>query len=126
MDEDPHVNFFPWEMDIHDTAAGMATSLHPLGLLSAVLTDEQWATYPGNTFTDANGQDQVRARFAPPALIQENDQMTNVELYVARVANAAALINALFSQLGGLELQQRSLAAQSALLDAQGSSDAHA
>ena len=41
----------------------------------------------------------------------------------AQVANAAALINALFSQLGGLELQQRSLVAQSALLDAQGSGD---
>ena len=40
-----------------------------------------------------------------------------------QVANAAALINALFSQLGGLELQQRSLVAQSALLDAQGSGD---
>ena len=57
LEEDPHVNFFPWEMDIHDTAASLAKSLHPNGLLSAVLTDEQWATYPGNTVTDANGQD---------------------------------------------------------------------
>ena len=43
LEEDPHVNFFPWEMDVHDTAASMAKSLHPNGLLSAVLTDEQWA-----------------------------------------------------------------------------------
>ena len=87
MEEDPHVNFFPWEMDIHDTAAGMATSLHPLGLLSAILTDEQWALYPGNTVTDANGQVQVLARFDPKAYVQEHVQMTNVELYVAKSSN---------------------------------------
>ena len=87
LDENPHVNFFPWEMDIHDTAASMAKSLHPNGLLSAVLTDEQWARYPGNTVPDANGQNQVLSRFSPPVYIEVHDHMTNVELYVAKASN---------------------------------------
>ena len=58
----------------------------------------------------------------PTARAQHPTNPLAVEI-AAQVANAAALINALFSQLGGLELQQRSLAAQSALLDAQGSGD---
>ena len=63
LDEDPHVVFFPWEMEVQDIAAGMAKSIHPNGLLSAVLTDEQWAAYPGNTTVDQNGQPQVVARY---------------------------------------------------------------
>ena len=46
LDNEPSVNFFPWEMDVHDVAAGMAKSLHDQGLLSIILTDEQWAAHP--------------------------------------------------------------------------------
>ena len=41
LDNEPNVNFFPWEMDVRDVAAGMAKSLHDQGLLSIILTDEQ-------------------------------------------------------------------------------------
>jgi hypothetical protein len=41
LEEDPHVAFFSWELDVHDVAAGMAKSIHQHGLLSHVLTDEQ-------------------------------------------------------------------------------------
>jgi hypothetical protein len=43
--EEPHVMFFPWQLDVHDTAAGMAKSIHPNGLLSEILTPAQWAAY---------------------------------------------------------------------------------
>ena len=36
LEQDPHVNFSPWEIDVQDTAASMAKSIHPLGLLSEV------------------------------------------------------------------------------------------
>ena len=39
LDNDPHVIFFSWEMDVQDVASSMAKSIHPLGLLSEVLTD---------------------------------------------------------------------------------------
>ncbi len=69
LEEDPHVTFFPWEVDVQDIAAGMAKSLHPLGLLSAILTDEQWASYPGNAVPDQNGQIQIAAKYAPSAYV---------------------------------------------------------
>ena len=87
MDEDPHVVFFPWEMEVQDIAAGMAKSIHPNGLLSTVLTDEQWAAYPGNTTVDQNGQPQVVARYQPPAYVDIDDTMSNTALYVAKASN---------------------------------------
>ena len=62
LEEDPHVTFFAWESDIQDIASGMAKSVHPLGLLSDILTDEQWAAYPGNT-TIVNAQPQIALRY---------------------------------------------------------------
>ena len=88
LDEDPHVSFYPWEMDIHDIASGMAKlPMNPTGLLAAILTDEQWAAYPGNTRIDPQGQAQIAARFVPAAHIDINLGMTNVELYVAKASN---------------------------------------
>ena len=87
LEEEPHVHFFPWEADVQDIAAGMAKSLHPLGLLSAVLTDEQWAAYPGNATIDQNGQIQLAARFAPPVYVDIHNGMNNVDLYVAKALN---------------------------------------
>jgi hypothetical protein len=55
LEEDPHVAFFAWELDVYDVAAGMAKSIHRQGLLSHILTDEQWAAYPGNAVPDQNG-----------------------------------------------------------------------
>jgi hypothetical protein len=43
LEEDPHVTFFAWESDVHDVASSMAKSIHPLGLLSEILTDAQWS-----------------------------------------------------------------------------------
>jgi hypothetical protein len=87
LEEDPHVTFFPWEIDVQDTAAGLAKSIHPLGLLSAVLTDEQWAAYPGNAVPDQAGQIQLSPRYLPSAYMDINDRMSSVELYVAKATN---------------------------------------
>ena len=66
LEEDPHVSFFPWEMEVQDIASSMAKSIHPNGLLSDILTDAQWAAYTGNSTVDANGQQQIAARFQLP------------------------------------------------------------
>ena len=87
LEEDPHVTFFAWEIDVQDIAAGMAKSIHPLGLLSEVLTNEQWAFYPGNATIDQNGQNQIATRHIPPVYVDINDTMTNVQLYVAKASN---------------------------------------
>ena len=109
LDDQPQVSFFPWEMEVQDTAASMAQSIHPQGLLSAILTDEQWAAYPGNSTTDLQGQIQVKAKYQPPAYVDINDQMSSVELYVAKAQNdrlqiwidsAAILKRAVIKSLG--------------------------
>ena len=87
LDEDPHVSFFPWEMEVQDAAASMAKSIHPNGLLSEILTNEQWAAHPGNTTIDQNGQPQVAARYQPPAYVDIIATMTNTEMYVAKASN---------------------------------------
>jgi hypothetical protein len=86
LEEDPHVAFFAWESDVQDIASGMAKSIHPLGLLSHILTDEQWAAYPDNT-TIVNGQSQIALRFKPKAYVEIEDTMSNAELYVAKSVN---------------------------------------
>ena len=108
LEEDPHVTFFAWESDIQDSASGMAKSVHPLGLLSDILTDEQWAAYPGNT-TIVNAQPQIALRYTLQPYVEIVVTMTNAELYVAKAANersqvwidsAEALKRAVIKSLG--------------------------
>jgi hypothetical protein len=87
LDNEPSVNFFPWEMDVHDVAAGMAKSLHDQGLLSSILTDEQWAAHPGNSVVDQQGNIQVAQRYQLPGQVDINNNMSSVELYVAKTSN---------------------------------------
>jgi hypothetical protein len=55
LEDNPQVNFFPWEMDVQDAAATLARTLHQLGLclLSLVLTDRQCT---GSTTVDGQGK----------------------------------------------------------------------
>ncbi len=86
LDEHPHVTFFAWKSDVQNIASGMAKTVHPLGLLSDILTDEHWAAYPGNT-TIVNAQPQIALRFVPQAYVEIVNTMTNAELYVAKAVN---------------------------------------
>ena len=88
LEEDPHVAFFAWELDVFDVAAGMAKSIHHHGLLSHVLTDEQWAAYPdGNAVPDQNGNIVIAPRYTPPVYVDIHDGMTNIAMYVANASN---------------------------------------
>jgi hypothetical protein len=87
LDHEPSVNFFPWEMAVQDVAAGMAKSLHDQGLLSAILTDEQWAAHPGNSVVDQQGAIQIAPRYQLPNHVDINNNMSSVELYVAKATN---------------------------------------
>jgi hypothetical protein len=61
--------------------------LHPLGLLSSILTARQWKDYPGNATTDAQGQAQIAPRYTPPAYKELDPNMSSVQLYVAKDRN---------------------------------------
>jgi len=87
LENDPHVTFFSWEMDVHDVAASMAKSIHPHGLLSEVLTDAQWAAYPGNSTIDQAGNILIADRYQLPADVDIHGGMNNIDLYVAKASN---------------------------------------
>jgi hypothetical protein len=87
LEEDPHVAFFSWELDVHDVATGMAKSIHNHGLLSHVLTDEQWAAHPGNAVPDQSGNIVIAPRYTPPVYVEIHDGMTNIAMYVANASN---------------------------------------
>jgi hypothetical protein len=74
-------------MDVQDAATTLARTLHPLGLLSRILTDRQWGEYPGNTTTDPQGQVQIAPRYTPTAYTELGSQMTSVTLYIAKESN---------------------------------------
>ena len=87
LDEDPKVNFFPWQLDVRNTAASMCKHITPRGLLTVLLDDEQWAAYPANITTDPQGQEVIAPRYTPPVHVEVNDTMTSVVLYVSKTTN---------------------------------------
>ena len=91
LDEEPKVNFFPWQIEVCNVAASLCKTISPRGLLSLVLTDTQWNEYPANTTTDAQGNAVIAPRTTPPVFLALNDQMSNVAIMVARTTNEQAL-----------------------------------
>ncbi len=87
LEDDPHVTFFSWESDVQDVASGMTKSIHQHGLLSEVLTDAQWAAYPGNSVIDQAGDIQIAGRYQPPAYLDIHAGMNSIDLYVANASN---------------------------------------
>jgi hypothetical protein len=86
LDDLPHETFGAWESEIQDIASGMATAIHPRGLLSLVLTDPQWVSYPGNTVI-VNGAPQTASRYQPLAHVDLVATMTSQEILVAKEIN---------------------------------------
>ena len=68
LDEDPKVQFFPWELEVRNVAASMCKTITPRGLLSVLLTDEQWNAYSANITVDPQGLVVIAPRFTPPQL----------------------------------------------------------
>jgi hypothetical protein len=90
LNEEPKVNFFPWQIEVCNVAASLCKTISPRGLLSLVLTDTQWNEYPSYT-TDAQGNAVINPRTSPPVFLALNDQMSNVAIMVARTTNEQAL-----------------------------------
>jgi hypothetical protein len=76
LEDEPHVSFYPWELDVRNTEASLCKAITPRGLLSLVLTDLQWDAYAANISVDPNGQTVIAARYTTPAYVEVNDTMT--------------------------------------------------
>ena len=91
LEEDPKVSFFAWELDVRNVAASICKTLTPRGLLSLLLTDVQWASYPANSSIDDQGHVVIAPRYVPRAYVELNEAMSNVAMMVARTNNEQAL-----------------------------------
>ena len=87
LDEEPKLNFFPWEVAVRNAAATICKTISPRGLLSLVLTDPQWIVYPANLSVDAQGQQVIAPRYNPPVYVEINNTMTSVEVIVTKSSN---------------------------------------
>ncbi len=87
LEDESHVAFYAWELDVRNTAASIGKAITPRGLLSLVLTDAQWNAYVANISIDQNGQLVIAARYSPPAHVVVNDTMSQIALYVAKSSN---------------------------------------
>jgi hypothetical protein len=87
LDEEPKLNFFPWEVAVRNAAATICKTISPRGLLSLVLTDPQWNVYPANLSVDAQGQQVIAPRYNPPVYVEINNTMTSVEVIVTKSSN---------------------------------------
>ena len=87
LEDEPHVAFYAWELDVRNTAASLCKAITARGLLSLVLNDAQWSAYAANISVDQNGQTVIAARYSPPAHVVVNDQMNQIALYVAKSSN---------------------------------------
>ncbi len=90
LDEEPKVNFFPWQIEVCNIAASLCKTISPRGLLSLVLMDTQWNEYPVNTTIDSQGNAVITPRTTPPVFLALNDQISNVAIMVTRTTNEQA------------------------------------
>jgi hypothetical protein len=51
LEHDPELLYWSWKINTENTAANMATIVHPTGLLNDVLSDQEWTDYPANRTT---------------------------------------------------------------------------
>ena len=87
LDENPKLNYFPWQLNVRNAAAALCKTITPRGLLSVVLEDDQWQAYPANISIDAQGAAVIADRYTPPVHVEATGTMSSADLYVAKAAN---------------------------------------
>ncbi len=55
LEEDPEIAYFTWKVEAEDVASNAATVVVPTGLLTLIMKDHEWTTYPPNRTTSPGG-----------------------------------------------------------------------
>jgi hypothetical protein len=87
LEYDPELMYFTWKVNIQNRAANMATIVDRSGLLSLILTDEEWANYSANCTVEADGSITIAPRPQAPVHIPITNGMTNANISVAKYSN---------------------------------------
>ena len=87
LEHDPELMYFTWKVNVQNRAANMATIVDRTGLLSLILSDDEWAAYAPNRVVAPNGTIAVTPRPQPPVHIPIVNGMTNAQIAVAKYSN---------------------------------------
>jgi hypothetical protein len=79
--------YFTWKVNVQNRAANMATIVNRTGLLSLILTDEEWNAYSTNRSVAPDGTIVIAPRLLPPVHIPITNGMTNAKIAVAKYNN---------------------------------------
>lgn len=88
LEHDPELLYWAWKVHMENAAANMATIVHPTGLLSEILTTQEWDAYEANRTVSPQGNTVVIApRPAAPHHEAITAGMTNAAISVAKYNN---------------------------------------
>jgi hypothetical protein len=88
LDTDPEIHFVNWELNIQDVAANACRTIAgEQGLLGLVLNQSQWDAHALNISTNDQGLTVIAARFAAPAYVELNANMSATEITIAKARN---------------------------------------
>jgi hypothetical protein len=84
---DPELNYLPWRVSVENFVASKATVIAPTGLLTDILSDQQWDNLPLNRSASPGGTMTIAPRPALPTHIPITMGMTNATISVAKYEN---------------------------------------
>ena len=87
LEEDPEIAYFTWKVEAEDVASNAATVVEPTGLLTLIMKDNEWATYPPNRTTSPGGTITIAPRPVIPAHTPITAGMLNATISVAKYNN---------------------------------------
>jgi hypothetical protein len=87
MEIDPELMFFTSKVGLENHAANKATIVESTGLLSAILSDQEWDACALNRSTSSGGTLTLAARPAPPVHVPIIAGMKNSAISVAKYSN---------------------------------------
>jgi hypothetical protein len=87
LEHEPELHYFLWKVGAEDFASRKATIVEPTGLLTTILTHQEWPAYAMNRTTSPGGTLTIAPRSTIPAHIPITNGMTNSAISVAKYAN---------------------------------------
>ena len=88
LDIDPEINFINWELNVQDVASTTGRTIAgDQGLLGLVLNTAQWESHALNISVNDEGHQVIAQRYAAPAYVELDVQMSATEITIAKARN---------------------------------------
>ncbi len=88
LDTDPEINVVNWELNVQDIASTAGRTIASnQGLLGLILNPAQWNAHALNTSINNEGLQVITARYAAPAYVKLDANITATEITIAKARN---------------------------------------